>query len=66
MLDLRESVAIPLRYEEGRFEFRTKIEEVPLVEGTYSIGMVLVTNEYSGEMFDLGGFPSFSARLLSI
>jgi lipopolysaccharide transport system ATP-binding protein len=62
VLDLRESAAIPVRYTEGRMEVRARVDSLPFVEGTYIIGLVLVTDEYSGELNDLEEFYVGAAR----
>lgn len=51
--DIRQSHTLPLAYGVGRFAILVEIADLPLVEGDYSIGLYIITDGFSGNLFDL-------------
>jgi hypothetical protein len=65
IVDIRESGAVPVRYPEGRLAIKVSIDALPLVEGVYTVGLVLVTDGFSGELSQLRDFVVVPARISS-
>jgi lipopolysaccharide transport system ATP-binding protein len=61
ILDVRESVALPFRYEKGWFSLNTRIGALPVVEGGYTIGLYLRTDSFVGDLMDLKDFTVHAA-----
>lgn len=53
ILDIRHSGQLPFAYVPGHFVINAHIDMLPFVEGEYSLGVYIVTNEFSGNLFDL-------------
>jgi ABC-type polysaccharide/polyol phosphate transport system ATPase subunit len=51
--DVRQSHVLPFAYGAGHFAILVEIADLPLVEGSYSIGLYIVTDGFSGNLFDL-------------
>ena len=64
-IDLRESEAVPLRYQKGRFTTVVRIANLPLVEGDYSVGLFLVTEQFAGDILELDDFTVLASRDLN-
>jgi lipopolysaccharide transport system ATP-binding protein len=56
VVDARESAALPLRYGEGRLAINVRISSLPLVEGAYTVGLVLVTDRGARELLEICDF----------
>lgn len=52
IVDPREGRSVPFRFDAGEFSIRVVIESLPLVEGDYSIGLWIVTNDFQGLIED--------------
>jgi lipopolysaccharide transport system ATP-binding protein len=55
-LDLRQLRYFPLRYREGYFSFGVRVPNLSLIEGDYTIGIYLVTDEYRADLVELAEF----------
>ncbi len=62
VVDLREFGVAPIRLIEGCFTVRFDLSALPLVEGPYSLGLYIVTNDFSGNLDNLAGFDVISSR----
>jgi lipopolysaccharide transport system ATP-binding protein len=62
IIDLRRSGELPLHYGPGEFKFSVDLVSLPLVEGPYSLGMWIVTNNHGDNLFDLCEFMVLPAR----
>jgi lipopolysaccharide transport system ATP-binding protein len=56
LVDPRDSGALPLSFKEGQFTIITRISSLPVVEGSYSLGLYVVSDMYSGNLFDIRDF----------
>jgi homopolymeric O-antigen transport system ATP-binding protein len=54
--DVRESGALPFRYEVGQFSIRTRVMSLPLGEGDYFLGVYLRADEFYGDLYELADF----------
>jgi ABC-type polysaccharide/polyol phosphate transport system ATPase subunit len=55
-VDLRESEALPFRYAAGRFAIKGSVAKLFLVEGTYTVGLFVVTDDFCGDLLELTQF----------
>jgi hypothetical protein len=62
IVDVRESGALPIRFEKGCFRIRTQIAALPVVEGVYTLGLYLVTDRFTGNLLELEDFSVGAAR----
>jgi lipopolysaccharide transport system ATP-binding protein len=62
VVDVREAGVLPLRYEPGRFGMTVRISALPLVDGDFTIGLYLVTDRFSGDIFELEDFTVLPPR----
>jgi lipopolysaccharide transport system ATP-binding protein len=53
IVDFRECGVVPFRYERGKFAIRMRIVSMPLVEGDLALGLYLVTDHFTGNLFDV-------------
>lgn len=53
LIDLRQFGFAPRKYNRGPFAFTIRIENLHLVEGQYSLGLAVWTNEHFGHHLDL-------------
>jgi lipopolysaccharide transport system ATP-binding protein len=56
IIDLRESNAVPFQYTKGRIAMTAQINDLPLVEGDYTISLYLVTDSFVGDLLELADF----------
>jgi homopolymeric O-antigen transport system ATP-binding protein len=56
VIDLRETDVLPLRFNVCHFEVRVRIASLPLVEGDFTLGLWLVTDQFMGELFEIEDF----------
>ena len=56
IVDIRDSGELPLKFERGRFAFGVNVAALPIVDGEFSIGLYLVTDRFSGNLYDLVDF----------
>jgi ABC-type polysaccharide/polyol phosphate transport system ATPase subunit len=56
IVDTRESGIMPLTYREGRVRLIVRIASLPFVEGGYTVGLHLATDEFVGNVLELSGF----------
>jgi len=56
VLDLRESEFFPFRYERSRFRIVTYIESLPLVDGDFTLGLYIVSDQFAGNILELADF----------
>jgi lipopolysaccharide transport system ATP-binding protein len=54
--DMRRDRIVPLKLPAGLTTLKMKLNNIPLVEGDYSVGLFLVTDQFSGNLFDLATF----------
>jgi hypothetical protein len=62
IVDVRECGALPFKFGIGRFAVRTQIAALPFVEGHYTLGLWLQTDEFAGTLFELEDFTVASPR----
>ena len=62
VVDVRELAALPLRYGEGRLAIKVRISSLPLVEGAYTVGLVLVTDGGARELLEICDFSVGAGR----
>lgn len=53
IIDLRKDGLLPLKIPKGVTTLDAAIREVPLVEGSYSIGLYIVSDQFEGNLLDL-------------
>jgi lipopolysaccharide transport system ATP-binding protein len=53
VIDVRETDLLPLRYKMGHFRMTVHITTLPLVDGDFTIGLWLTTDQVSKNFFDL-------------
>jgi lipopolysaccharide transport system ATP-binding protein len=56
VLDLRQLRYFPLRYREGYFSFGVRVPNLALIEGDYTIGVYLVTDDCKADLVELAEF----------
>jgi lipopolysaccharide transport system ATP-binding protein len=62
VIDLRDSAAVPLRYQIGSFTILVSIAELPLVEGDFSVGLFLATAQFFDDILELDNFTVLASR----
>jgi lipopolysaccharide transport system ATP-binding protein len=56
IVDIRESEALPFRHTAGRFAIKARVIKLFLVEGTYTVGLYVVTDDFREELLELVQF----------
>jgi lipopolysaccharide transport system ATP-binding protein len=56
VVDIRESGTVPFRYTVGQLSISVRIETAALVEGTYVVGLYVVTDHIGDELLELAEF----------
>jgi lipopolysaccharide transport system ATP-binding protein len=62
VVDTRDSGLVPLRYEDGRFALIVQISTLPFVEGDFTIGLYIVSSEFSGNLLELADLAVVTPR----
>jgi lipopolysaccharide transport system ATP-binding protein len=62
IVDVRECGAVPFKHQAGRFTIRAQIAALPVVEGSYTLGLWLVTDDFAGTLLELEHFTVGSTR----
>jgi lipopolysaccharide transport system ATP-binding protein len=62
IIDFREAGVLPLRYEPGEFAINVSIAALPLVEGDFTLGLYIVTDQFSGDLLDLAELNVIARR----
>jgi lipopolysaccharide transport system ATP-binding protein len=62
IIDLREFQYVPFRYQKGRFSFQVRVPQLALIDGDYSIGAYLVTDDFEGSLTDIAELRVMAKR----
>jgi lipopolysaccharide transport system ATP-binding protein len=62
VVDVREGGGFPFKFDIGCFAIRVRVAALPLVEGTYTVGLWLVANAFAGNLLELGDFSVTATR----
>jgi lipopolysaccharide transport system ATP-binding protein len=62
IIDVRESGSLPLSYMTGRINIRAQINSVTLTEGVYALGLFLVADSFTGDLFHLSHITIGASR----
>ncbi len=62
VVDVRTFNVLPYRYTEGMFLLTVRLPRLPLVEGDFTVGLYLVTDQLTGDLLDLHDFTVTAAE----
>jgi hypothetical protein len=62
IIDTRESGITPFSYGAGYFSLAAEVEALPLIEGEFTVGLYLVTENFAGNLYELGEFAVTAGR----
>jgi lipopolysaccharide transport system ATP-binding protein len=62
VVDIRECGGLPFAFDTGHFVIRARVAELAVVEGTYTAGLYIVANAFTGNLLELEDFVVAAVR----